>query len=68
MAPDMKALVDELRSEGHAAVISGAGPSVLVLASRHRVEEVRRHEPAGWRVLTPGIPPRGATVQVLSAG
>ena len=66
--PASMALVDELRREGHAAVISGAGPSVLVLATRHRVEEVRRHEPAGWRVLTPGIPPHGATVQVLSAG
>ncbi len=31
------ALVDALRAAGHAAVISGAGPSVLVLALRDRV-------------------------------
>lgn len=59
-------LVDRLRSRGHAAVISGAGPSVLVLARREHVEEVRAHGEAGWRVLTPGIPDHGATVTVLS--
>ena len=35
------ALVDALRAAGHAAVISGAGPSVLVLARRDRVADVR---------------------------
>ena len=59
-------LVDRLRSRGHAAVISGAGPSVLVLARREHVEEVRAHGEAGWRVLTPGIPDHGARVMVLS--
>jgi len=59
-------LVDRLRSRGHAAVISGAGPSVLVLARREHVEEVRAHGEAGWRVLTPGIPDHGARVTVLS--
>ena len=58
-------LVDRLRSRGHAAVISGAGPSVLVLARREHVEEVRAHGEAGWRVLTPGIPDHGARVTVL---
>ena len=57
------ALVDGLRDEGHAAVISGAGPSVLVLSHRDSVEEVRRHAPPGWRVLTPGIPRHGAHVR-----
>ena len=37
------ALVDALRAAGHAAVISGAGPSVLVLHVRDRVAEVRAH-------------------------
>lgn len=59
-------LVDRLRSRGHAAVISGAGPSVLVLARREHVEEVLAHGEAGWRVLTPGIPDHGARVTVLS--
>ena len=61
-------LVDRLRSAGHAAVISGAGPSVLVLALRDRVDEVRGHGSAAWRVLTPGIPEHGARVEVLARG
>lgn len=66
--PASMALVDALRAQGHAAVISGAGPSVLVLATRDRVDEVRRHGRAGWEVLTPGIPDRGAAVRVLCTG
>ncbi len=62
------ALVDDLRASGHAAVISGAGPSVLVLTRRDRVEAVRAHAASGWRVLTPGIPGHGATVTVLARG
>ncbi len=65
---DSMALVDALRGAGHAAVISGAGPSVLVLAHRHRVAEVRAFGGDAWRVLTPGIPPHGARVEVLSRG
>lgn len=62
------ALVDALRAEGHAAVISGAGPSVLVLAGRDDVDAVRGYGGDGWRVLTPGIPSQGARVEVLSPG
>ena len=62
------ALVDALRAAGHAAVVSGAGPSVLVLAKRDRVDDVCAFGGNGWRVLTPGIPPRGAHVTVLSRG
>ncbi|HET9021565.1 MAG TPA: homoserine kinase [Ornithinibacter sp.] len=62
------ALVDALRAAGHAAVISGAGPSVLVLSLRDRVHDVRAHGEAGWRVLTPGIPDRGAQVRVVARG
>ena len=36
--PETIALVDRLRAAGHAAVVSGAGPSVLVLA-RHRPDD-----------------------------
>jgi homoserine kinase len=62
------ALVDALRAEGHAAVISGAGPSVLVLGPAGRAAEVVAHGGGGWRVLRPGIPPRGAQVRVLDRG
>jgi homoserine kinase len=62
------ALVDGLRAEGHAAVISGAGPSVLVLGPRLRTDAVAAHGAGGWRVLRPGIPPRGAQVTVLDRG
>lgn len=66
--PASMALVDRLRDAGHAAVISGAGPSVLVLAEREQVDSVRAHGEHGWRVLTPGIPDHGARVTVLSRG
>lgn len=51
--PSSMALVDELRADGHAAVISGAGPSVLVLTTRARSDQVV----AGptWFRRTPGI-------------
>ena len=47
--PATLALVAELRSAGHAAVVSGAGPTVLVLATG---EAPAVTAPAGWRVLT----------------
>jgi homoserine kinase len=62
------ALVDALRADGHAAVISGAGPSVLVLTRRDRVDAVAAHARPGWRVITPGIPGQGASVRVLAGG
>ncbi len=66
--PATMALVDALRADGHAAAVSGAGPSVLVLALRSRVEDATRHGPPGWRVLTPGIPQRGASLTVVAGG
>ncbi len=66
--PSSMALVDALRADGHAAAISGAGPSVLVLALRDRVGAVRTHGGPGWRVLTPGIPGHGAVVEVIATG
>lgn len=65
-------LVQGLRAAGHAAVISGAGPSVLVLGA-HRgggeaattslADDLRASVPGGWRVLPLGIDRAGATVQ-----
>ncbi|GGL42018.1 homoserine kinase [Phycicoccus endophyticus] len=66
--PESMALVDRLRAAGHAAAISGAGPSVLVLTPRPRVDAVRAHAPSGWRVLAPGIPEHGAVLRVLATG
>jgi homoserine kinase len=66
--PASMALVDSLRAQGCAAAVSGAGPSVLVLARRDRVEEVRGHGGDGWQVLVPGIPDHGVRVRVLTTG
>lgn len=72
--PGSLAAVDRLRAAGHAAVVSGAGPSVLVLARRHpddppgdpasavRVREVRDLVPEGWRVLPLQVDLGGARV------
>jgi len=60
------ALVDALRAAGHAAVISGAGPSVLALVTADAVASATTHAPAGWRVLTPGIPESGVRVAVMT--
>ncbi|AKT52937.1 serine kinase [Arsenicicoccus sp. oral taxon 190] len=60
--PDSMRLVDWLRSLGHAAVVSGAGPSVLVLSTTDRAAEVQALAmPDGWRVLVPGIPTVGVS-------
>jgi homoserine kinase len=64
--PDTMELVDVLRAQGHAAVVSGAGPSVLVLTTRQVADSVQPpDEMSHWDRLTPGIPRRGATVTVL---
>jgi len=67
-APAMPAtaeLVATLRAQGWAAVVSGAGPSVLVLSATGRgpgPAALRDLAGSGWRVLEPGLAPGGATV------
>ncbi|MGC1209253.1 MAG: homoserine kinase [Ornithinimicrobium sp.] len=65
--PATMAAVDTLRDRGLAAVVSGAGPSVLILAQSARaseaVEEVRSWG-RGWQVLRPGVASNG--IQVVS--
>jgi homoserine kinase len=69
--PESIDLVDRLRAEGHAAVVSGAGPSVLVLAvspDNNAPESVlRRFTPPGWSVLALEIDTTGAEVLVGAA-
>jgi homoserine kinase len=61
-APSMD-LVDALRSEGHGAVISGAGPAVVVLTTHDRAGGVLAPaNRAGWQRLEPGIPQSGVEV------
>lgn len=72
--PDSARLLERLRAAGHAAVVSGAGPSLLVLTRRHpddlpgatdtavRVREVADLTPPGWTVLPLSVDPRGARV------
>lgn len=64
--PETMELVDALRDQGHAAFVSGAGPSVLVLTTADvadtvvaAVSEVR------WGRITPDIPDTGVTVTQL---
>ena len=59
-------LVDALRAAGHAAVVSGAGPSVLVLTTRDRADAVVSAVTGEWRVLQPGVPATGASVAHVS--
>ncbi len=70
-------LVDDLRAAGCAAVISGAGPSVLVLGTAEIagvVEQVvARPREGNWQVLRPGVPGSGVlvervTLDLLSGG
>jgi homoserine kinase len=66
--PESMAFLDLLRGRGHAAVISGAGPSVLVLTTAEKLAEARSQgDPSVWRVLQPGIPVTGASLERLPA-
>jgi homoserine kinase len=65
--PQTSALVKVLRDNGFAAVVSGAGPSILVLCSdpAQRVEAaqlVSQHEETPWKALMLAVDFAGATV------
>ena len=59
--PDSLDLVDLLRAEGHAAVVSGAGPTVLVLTVERELDPVTAYCPDGWRPLVLDVAARGVT-------
>jgi len=59
--PDSAALVAKLRGAGLAAVVSGAGPSVLVLArGEAEATAAAAHGPDGWRVEQVAVDQVGA--------
>ena len=61
--PESAGLVADLRAGGAAAVLSGAGPTVLVLACDDaEVARVIDATPPGWRALTLAVDLRGAHV------
>lgn len=64
--PQTLGLIQRLRSAGLAAVVSGAGPSVLVLTTRialPRSQDVAAADAGpGWRVLTPRVQRAGVVV------
>ncbi|WP_019876278.1 homoserine kinase [Sporichthya polymorpha] len=55
-------LIQRLRADGVPATVSGAGPSVLALATRDTVEKVAGLAGEGWRVHRLSVDPAGATV------
>jgi homoserine kinase len=63
--PRSATLVAGLRAEGVPAVISGAGPTVLALATRATVEAVVARAPRGFEALPLAVDVAGATVVPL---
>ena len=67
--PLTRDLIGVLRAAGHAAVVSGAGPSILVLASgpAERLAAAKLAETHGgsWRALFLAVDIKGATVEVI---
>ncbi|TNM68502.1 homoserine kinase [Streptomyces sp. NP160] len=67
--PPSASLLADLRASGHAAVVSGAGPSVLVLCPGAAAAEDARAlvvTRPGWSALEPGVARDGALVEVLA--
>ena len=55
-------LISRLRGDGVAATVSGAGPSVLALATADTADLVAKSAGPGWRVHRLCVDPGGATV------
>lgn len=60
--PGTAALVARLRAQGWPAVVSGAGPTVLVLATRAVAQEVVASAPDDWDASTVEVDEAGAVV------
>ena len=66
--PETERMIALLRADGHAAVVSGAGPSILVLASdpSQRLAAaalVRARASQRWDALLPAVDIKGATLR-----
>lgn len=66
--PESVALVHRLRAEGVAAVISGAGPTVLALAEEGAADKVARLAGEGWAANRLSLDGTGASVLPLAVG
>jgi homoserine kinase len=64
--PDSIALLDGLRESGIAAVVSGAGPSVLAIDTSSRPLDADAWIPAGWAAHRFAIEPNGAVAGRVS--
>jgi homoserine kinase len=62
--PESLALVRRFRAEGNAAVISGAGPTVLVFCDGGECEDLERRAPDGWRALRLPVSLRGFDLSI----
>jgi homoserine kinase len=61
--PDSLDLVEALRAAGHAAVVSGAGPTVLVLTAAETAD-VLVFAPAGWDARVLDVASTGVAARV----
>lgn len=68
--PETSALVAQLRAAGHPAVVSGAGPSVLVLEpspqDRLSAIAIAKENFPHWKALTLAVDYKGASVELQS--
>jgi homoserine kinase len=62
--PESLALVRALRADGIAAVVSGAGPTVLAFTDATQQRAVAGRVPGGWQALTVPIDRYGARVEL----
>ncbi len=60
--PASLALVRELRAQGLAALVSGAGPTVLVLTDESSSAAVLRRAPEGWRAWALALETEGVRI------
>lgn len=69
--PATRDLISDLRAAGHAAVVSGAGPSILVLsngpAERLAAADLVAARGDDWRALILAVDTKGATVESIPA-
>ncbi len=61
--PESLELVDLLRADGVAAVVSGAGPTVLAFSSTDGDEALTDRAPAGWKAQTLRVDRDGVRVE-----